>query len=174
MKTSISSLCKFVNTHRMVSDYACRVYLQAHESFRKLDADDAARTRALAGWLNRVRRDWQQVRIGGLVGDLAGSLPVGTNAHVRVSVHLGSLSPEDVAVELCVGRLSPVGEIADAEIILMRPAGQDANGDVMFCAEAPCTRSGLHGFTVRVRPAQVDLCSPLLPGLMCWPEAVAG
>jgi starch phosphorylase len=173
MKTSISSLCKFVNTHRMVSEYVCRVYLEAHDRFRALDADGAARTRALAAWLVRAGRDWPQVRIGHVAGNPVTTVPVGARAPVRVRVHLGSLSPDDVAVELYVGRLGAEEEIIDAEIIRMRAAGQDAHGDYLFCAEAACTRSGLQGFTVRVRATHVDLSTPLLPGLICWAEAAA-
>jgi starch phosphorylase len=170
MKMSISSLCKFVNTHRMVSEYVNRVYLEAHEQYRLLEAGDGARARALAAWLERIRRDWPQVRIERVEGDPTQSLPVGAMAVVRAQVHLGALSPQDVAVELYVGRLRADGDFADAEVILMRPKGDSVAGSYVFQAEAPCTRSGLHGFTVRVRPAHSDLTSPLLPRLIRWAE----
>jgi starch phosphorylase len=168
MKASISSLCKFVNTHRMVNEYLCRMYMEAHRHMRALDANDAAQTRALAAWIARVRADWHQARIEAIEDGLAGSLPVGARARVRARVRLGPLSPADIAVELYFGRLDSAGEITDAQITLMQPEGRDSRGAYVFSGDAPCARSGLHGYTVRLRPARSDLPVPMLPGLICW------
>jgi starch phosphorylase len=83
--------------------------------------------------------------------------------------------PEDVAVELFLGRLNPSGEIVEAESTLMKPAGRDPEGRHVFVsAGVPCSRSGLHGFTVRIRPSHPDLAAggriPFLPGLIAWAE----
>jgi starch phosphorylase len=171
MKASIGSLCKFVNTHRMVNEYLCRVYMEAHRQMRSLDSNDAALARALAAWVARVRRDWHEARIEAIEEGPAASLPVGANAHVRARVRLGSLSPADVAVELYFGRLDPAGDITGAQIALMQPEGRDSQGYQVFCGEVPCARSGLHGYTVRVRPVHSDLPAPMLPGLISWAPA---
>jgi starch phosphorylase len=171
MKTSIGTLCHFVNTHRMVSEYTCRFYMKAHEQFRSLEADGSARGRALAGWIKHVEQSWAQVRIEAVDGDPTDTLPVGTNIRAQARVSLGGLAPSDVAVELYVGRLDPGGEIVDASTIEMKPAGRDSAGRYMFeAAGVPCSKSGLHGYTVRVLPHHPDLVSPLMPGLIAWAE----
>ena len=61
MKTCIGSLCHFVNTHRMVSNYVERFYIPNHEHFRALADNNAARGRALATAMQRIRNEWRNV-----------------------------------------------------------------------------------------------------------------
>lgn len=173
MKASIGTLCPFVNTHRMVGDYTTEFYLKAHERFRRLEAEGAARARSLAAFLSRVQAGWPQVRIEAVEDGPGAALPIGTDLSARARIRLGALMPEDVAVELFFGRLNPSGDIAEAESTLMKPAGTDAEGRHVFVAAGvPCSRSGLHGFTVRIRPSHPDLAAggriPFLPGLIAW------
>ena len=168
MKASIASICPFVNTHRMVRDYTCQFYLRAHRWYRALETDGAARARRLAEWIARVRQGWPEVRIAGVEQGPAATLPVGTHVRVRAHVGLGSLTPQDVAVELYLGRLDAAGDLLGAAVVAMQPAGQTVHGNCVFEATTPCGQSGLHGLTVRVRPAHPDLQVPFLPGLMVW------
>jgi starch phosphorylase len=170
MKASIGSLCDFVNTHRMVSDYTRKFYLEAHAQFRRLDADGAAQGRALAAWLGRVQHGWSAVRVEKVDLTDGTTLPVGAHFKVRAAVHLGGLAPEDVTVELYLGRLNPAGDIVDAEPVPMKPAGSYAPGGFRFEVDAPCTRSGLHGYTIRLRASHPDLASAFTPGLICWAD----
>jgi starch phosphorylase len=169
MKASISLLCHFFNTHRMVRDYAETFYLRAHGRYQELAADGAARARALAAWLERVRTAWPQVRIEAVDDGPASGLAVGTTVRIGARLSLGGLTPDDVEVELYLGRLDPGGEILDAETLPMKPAGRNEQGWFLFEATAvPCCRSGLHGYTVRVLPRHPDLATPFLPGLIAW------
>jgi len=176
MKSSIATLCHFVNTHRMVSDYVCQFYSRAHDQFRAMEADGAARARGLAAWIERVRAGWPQVRVISVDNGLGAALPVGTKVRAHARVQLGSLTPEDVAVELYLGRVNPAGDIGGAETTQMQPAGRDPQGRYLFEATTiPCSKSGLHGFTVRVRPHHADLPAPegavpFIPGLIAWAE----
>ena len=168
MKSSIGTVCPFVNTHRMVKDYACNVYLKAHEQYRALEKDGASRAKALAAWIARVRQEWPHIRIKAVEQTPNASLEVGAEVLVRTRVQLGSLSPEDVAVEFYLGRLNPAGDFINAISVPMKPVGKDSLGNSFFEAATPCARSGLHGFTFRVRPYHPDLSVPFLPGLISW------
>ena len=168
MKATIGAICPFVNTHRMVRDYTCQFYLRAHQSYRALEAENAARARSLAAWTAHVRQEWPHVRIEGVEQGPSATLPVGTDIRVRARVRLGSLSPRDVAAELYLGQLDAAGDLLGAAAIVMTPAERDGGGNWLFEATTPCARSGLHGFTVRIRPSHADLAVPFLPGLICW------
>lgn len=168
MKSSIGSLCHFVNTHRMVSDYVSGYYLPAHEHFRNLEANGAARARVLAEWILKVRSAWPRVQIEDVRREAVSDLPVGSNIRVRARIHLDSLTPDDVAVELYVGRLSPSGDIINAVLERMGSPVQESRGSYTFQAVSPCSRSGLHGYTVRIRPHHPDLTIPFVPGLISW------
>ncbi len=168
MKDSISHLCHFVNTHRMVRDYMCDYYQKAHKNYRALEEQDAAKARGVAAWAAHVREQWPQVRVERVEREGGNSVPVGTNFRVRALIQLGALTPADVAVELYVGPLNPAGEIVGAGILRMDHAVQREGTSWMFEAARPCNHSGLHGFTVRVRPSHPDLYAPFLPGLIAW------
>jgi starch phosphorylase len=175
MKASIGTLCHFVNTHRMVSDYTSEFYMKAHERFCRLEAEDGAQARCLAAFLGRVQAGWPQVRIELVEDGPAQALPVGTHIKARAHIRLGALMPEDVAVELYLGRLNTSGEIVDAGTAPMKPTGRDSDGRYLFETDGvPCPRSGLHGYTVRIRPNHPYLEAgegiPFLPGLIAWAE----
>lgn len=50
----------------------------------------------------------------------------------------------------------------------MHVAGQDSEGNHNCIVTTSIIRSGLHGFTVRVRPNHPDLSVPFIPHLVCW------
>jgi glycogen phosphorylase len=168
MKASIATICPFVNTHRMIKDYTCQVYLEAHKRYRTLEIDNAARAKTLASWVARVRQEWPRVRIDAVERGPKSILAVGTKVRVRTRVQLGSLLPKDVVVELYLGRLNPAGDFIHAISTPMEPVDKDDRGNFSFEAMTTCPESGMHGFTVRVRPYHSDLSAPFLPGLICW------
>ncbi len=168
MRTSISCLCHFFNTHRMVREYTERFYLVAHRTYLGLREQNAARARRLAAWLERVRAAWPQVRVEALETRIP-NLKVGQRALVRVQIHLGELSPEDVNVELYIGRLSADDEIVDPVTARMEPTGERSGNVWAFQTNlAPCCHSGRHGYTVRVLPMHPDITQAFLPGLITW------
>ncbi len=172
MKASIGTLCHFVNTHRMVSQYTREYYLPAHARSRRLESENGAGARALAAWMARIRREWARVRVEEIVGGPSADLPVGTKIRTRARLELGGLSPDDVAVELYWGRVNAAGDISEGASAAMKPIGRDESGKHIFETDAvACARSGLHGYTVRVLPHHADAASRFLPGLITWADA---
>jgi len=169
MKASIGTLCHFFNTHRMVREYAERFYLPAAERSRQLAADDLARARALAAWRARVGESWGQVRVEVVDAESPGELQVGDAMRVRARVQLGALTPDDVAVQLYLGRVSASGEIEEAVATPLQLVGPDGEGQHLYEAvRVTCSQSGLHGYTVRVLPHHPDLTTRFPPGLIAW------
>jgi starch phosphorylase len=155
----------------MVSDYMRYYYAPVHERSRLLGADNAARAQALAVAMGRIQSGWQSVWIGSVEEGPGGSMMVGEKVRIRAQVHLGALTPDDVAVELCMGRLNKEGEIADGFRVQMKTDGRDGDGTYRYVGETAPEQSGLHGFTIRVRPYHPDLAARFIPGLICWADA---
>jgi glycogen phosphorylase len=169
MKSSISALCHHYNTHRMVREYTEQYYLPGIRGYEKLSQNNMAAARELAAWKLRLRSCWGQVRAEVLEDGLSRQMNVGSVALIRARAFLGSLTPDDVRVQLYVGRVDADGDLVDARAIPMEPAGKDADGWHIFEACAvQVDQSGLHGFTVRVVPYQPNLISPFLPGFIAW------
>jgi len=170
MKSSIGTLSYSFNTHRMVNDYTTEFYSQAHERSSLLTADNAERARKLASWHSRIEREWANVAVEAVDGLGNDEIQVGHPINVRARVRLGGLTPEEVAVQLYLGRLNADGEISDAEAIAMQPASEAQPGGVYTfqVLNVPCRRSGLNGYTVRILPFQADEPQRFLPGLIHW------
>ncbi len=171
MKSSIGTLSYSFNTQRMIKDYAAAFYSTAHERCQSLVADGAARARALAVWLSRVQNGWANLSVETIDALHGSDLPVGSKIRVRARIRLGNITPDEVSVELYLGRLNAIGEIIDAVAVEMQPAGQTGEGVYMFEArDVPCRSSGRSGYTVRVLPFHRDESQPFLPGLIRWAD----
>jgi len=171
MKACVDSLCHFVNTHRMVRDYVEGYYVKAHAQFRLLETNNSHRARELSAAMERIRKEWQDVWIARVEDGPANTIPVATAMPVRAKVHLGRLGPQDVVVELYVGRVDMRGELVGGESVAMKASGQDSEGNYDYIVETAINHSGLHGFTVRARPNHPDMSAAFIPGLICWADA---
>lgn len=175
MKVSLSRLCREYNTHRMVQQYACQFYMMAHARYTELQADGAARTRALAAWLSRARAAWPQVRIEAVDNGQSPQINVNEALRVRARVRLGALTPDDVSVELYMGPVNAAGELVKPVATAMQSTGQDPGGVWAFeGAGSSCAASGQWGFTVRVVPYHPDLAGSYPPGLIAWADGTKG
>jgi glycogen phosphorylase len=170
MKASVGSICPFVNTHRMVRDYVQGYYVRAHAQFRLLERDNADRARDLAAAMGRIRAEWHDVWIENVEDGPANAVPVSTSLRVRVRVHLGRLKPEDVLVETYVGGVDLNGDLVEGHAVAMQQQGPPTDGGCDYVVETSIARSGLHGFTVRVRPYHPDMSASFIPGLIRWAD----
>jgi glycogen phosphorylase len=169
MKSSIGALCPVFNTHRMVREYTECFYLVAHAGYRKLTVEGAAGAKRLAAWADRVKKEWDKIRVEVVPNGTPDELKVGDKLHVQARVELGGLAPEDVLVQLCVGPLNSQRELEDSVATVMAPLRAAGPGVWLFEArEVCCEHSGQHGFTVRVLPYHADASSAFIPGLIRW------
>jgi starch phosphorylase len=121
-------------------------------------------------WRWRVRGNWQQVKVERIHAAVPKDLVVGGSIEVTAQVKLGSLTPQDVRVELYYGPMDPSrGLPAPAK----NPMAADGNqGDVYaYKGRVSCSDSGLCGFTVRVLPWHPDAVLPYEVPLIAWADA---
>jgi starch phosphorylase len=170
MKACIGQLNYYYNTHRMVQEYTERLYLPTARRHQRLSSEEMDRTKALAGWKDRVRRHWPEIEIKQVDVESTAHLHVGDEIHAQATVDLGPLSPDDVTVELYIGPVDTSGEIVEGDTTELEHVGMgETEGEQLFEASGvPCGRSGLYGYTVRVLPSHPDLTTPFLPGLIAW------
>lgn len=170
MKSSVGSLCRFVNTHRMVRQYLEEYYEKAHERFRALDANQAERIRELFGPWDRICRGWSEVKVTSIEAGPEKSIPVASSLSVKAHVHLGRVKPEDVSVELYIGQVASEGDLIGGKPVRMNLESPDGNGAYAYGVTTSLSRTGLHGYTVRVRPYHPDMAERFVPGLIRWAD----
>jgi starch phosphorylase len=154
----------------MVRDYTEGYYEPAARHTDALQADDAKRARALAAWKRRVGDAWDAVAVR--VEPLgSGTAEVGDVFTVHATVTLGTLSPEDMEVQILHGPVDDYDEIEDPKLALMAPS-TEATGTVPYAGSFTCEVGGRYGVAVRVVPTHPDLAAPTELGLVAWaPEA---
>jgi glycogen phosphorylase len=171
MKQSIARLSPVFNTNRVVSEYTEQYYLPAAERAERLTADGARGAVEMAEWKRRVAAAWPGVRVEEVSPPPPHEVAVDDEVGFRAVVALAGLRPEDVRVELCIGRFGRRAhdQISWATTVPLRHEAELGNGAHAFAgAFSPAATSGQHGYTVRVLPSHADLASPYLPGLIAW------
>jgi len=171
VKHDLASLGPEVVASRMVRDYVTDLYEPTATTADDLGASGRAPARELAAWKVRVIEAWAGVKVGEVVVD---EDPAGLGQHrsVKVSVELGSLAPDDVAVQLVHGSVGQGDELADVTVTDLELAGDTGssggNGSATFTGSVECARPGRYGFTVRVAPSHPGLSTPLEMGRLTW------
>jgi starch phosphorylase len=152
----------------MLREYTERMYLPAMRRTRKVWAADYALARTLAGWKERLRSHWNEVRVAEVVPGPQQVLKVGDKFPMRARIHLGPISPTDVAVEAYVGPLSADGELTSGQAVPLKFAEHASDGDHWFEGAVPCEVSGRNGYAIRVLPSHDDLADRYDQGLVVW------
>ncbi len=167
MKASMKMAMQDYCSHRMVGEYRDRFYVPALERRRQLLAEDAGEARALSVLHASLKKSWHEIRIGSPIRDLDGPFQVGDTFHVTVDVHLGSIRPDMVDVELYYGRLQRLGKLEAGQTQPMTIAEDREDGNYLYGCTVQCEDSGRYGFTVRVAPRADDWIR-YTPGLLTW------
>ncbi|MFP5326006.1 MAG: alpha-glucan family phosphorylase, partial [Acidimicrobiia bacterium] len=162
VKSSLRSLGPQVSAARMLKDYVREMYEPAAARADAFSADGYSRAREVAAWRRRVSEAWAGVSVTS-VDHEAGVADLGAEKVVRAQVALGTLSPEDVSVQLVHGRVGSSDEIVDHTVTAMTA---DKKG--VYTGTFTCENAGRYGFTVRVVPHHADVANPVETGLVTW------
>ncbi|MGH3266336.1 MAG: alpha-glucan family phosphorylase, partial [Trebonia sp.] len=173
LKHGLRSLGPLVQADRMVGDYVTRLYAPAARASRALALDANGVARGLATWKARVRQGWSGVRIEHVEAD--GAEPsLGAVLDVRVTTSLGSLSPDDVCVEVVYGRLGDDDEIVEPSYASLAVDDSAQAPHTRFSGSVELGQPGPFGYTVRILPSHPVLTSRADLGLIAYPDAPAG
>ncbi|HMC40252.1 MAG TPA: alpha-glucan family phosphorylase, partial [Acidimicrobiales bacterium] len=170
VKASLASLGPKVMASRMVKDYMRELYEPTALQADSLAAGAYARARALAAWKQRILEAWPAVKVLDVEpDDVTGMVDLGGERSVSVSVELGTLTPDDVAVELLHGPVVGGDELTGTDIVRLALAPtDDRSGPFRYEGTFPCDQAGRHGYTVRIVPAHPDLVQPVELGCIAW------
>ncbi|MEP6937340.1 MAG: alpha-glucan family phosphorylase [Chthoniobacterales bacterium] len=154
MRESIRSVTPVFNTHRMVKEYAERLYAPAAKACGELARDEGRAARGLSQWKTQIRGDWPQVSIYDVqVGnENRHNILVGESLTLSAKVHLGGVDPSHVRVEAYHGE-SENNELRSPSATLLEQAGRaDGDGNYIYRGSVPAAESGAYAFSVRVIP----------------------
>jgi glycogen phosphorylase len=166
MKEAIGTLAPAFSMRRMVKEYTEQLYVPAWRQGRRTDATQFALARELADWKLRVVRAWGDVAVRA-EGPRDGQVPIGAPIAVNALVQLGSLTPDDVVVELVAG-MDDNGVLRAQRTLPMQLVGEDGAGQRRYEAQLSADANGSLVYGVRVLPQHAGLTHPFELGLGRW------
>ncbi|MEW5892483.1 MAG: alpha-glucan family phosphorylase [Pseudomonadota bacterium] len=165
-KRSIATLLPQFNSTRMVMEYVNKFYMPASRQARRFAEDDYAAARTLADWKAKVRHAWGGVSIRRLDAPVK-RIPFGETMHIQVAMNLNGLQPQDVRVELLVGRGTRPGKETERKVFQLE-ATSCQGAECEFGLELTPELCGKLVYRIRAYPYHELLTHPFETGLMIW------
>ena len=151
VKKSLKYLSYHFDARRMIGEYMSELYHPAHIAYTRLRQGNFQEVRDRVQWNARVRQVWDAVRFVEMGPGPIGTVTSGRPVPVRAAVDLAGLKPEDVRVEVVVGRVGIDGGLEDTEVMVLPPTEQ--NGTVaVFAKDIVPERTGRLGYALRISP----------------------
>src|SRR5436190_10307478 len=170
MRESIRSITPVFNTHRMVKEYAERIYIPAAKAHQEFSRDDCAAATTLSRWKAQMRKDWPQVTVleVQIGNDDRQNIQAGEELQIAAKIHLGAVSPYHVRVEAYHGEANN-GSLRNPSVtILAQSSPADAEGNYVYQGSVPASDSGTYGFSVRVVPIHTNMVQAHELRLITW------
>lgn len=170
MKQSLMSISPRFDCRRTVSEYDSELYEPAHRGLREMRDGNYEKARQRARWNAQVRENWDRVRFVDAGPAPSDAVTAGRSVNVRAAVELAGLTPEDVRVEVVVGRVGPNGVLEDTEVTLL-PATESQGTVSVFSSDLVPVQTGRLGYALRISPNHCDdpLTRPC-PDLIRWAQ----
>ncbi|MCB1291469.1 MAG: alpha-glucan family phosphorylase [Mycobacterium sp.] len=157
VRHTVQSLGPKVLASRMVRDYTERYYAPAAAALRRTLEPVGDRpfgaARELAAYRQRVTEAWTRIAVVDV--DCVGLTDVplqGTELTFTATVILDGLRPEEVVVQVVLGRVESGDTLCDPDYIDMAHTGSAEGGAQIFTVSTTLPRAGAMGYTVRVLP----------------------
>lgn len=158
VKHTLRTLGPKVLASRMVQDYVNLLYKPTAEAMRQFSADNARLARELASWKRRIRGGWNSVHVEHIeMLDLKPVAQQGDKVEVHAYVSLGSLTAQDVSVELIYGRADANDRIIEPVRVELSALDQFDGVRWRYISDVILQTAGTIGYTVRVIPKHAGL-----------------
>jgi glycogen phosphorylase len=155
VKQSLMYISPNFDCRRMVREYMSELYDPAHSQHVRLVQSEYRLIHEKARWNSRIREVWDRVHFVESGPGPGGTVTSGKPVPVRAAIDLAGLKPQDVRVEVVVGRVDSNGNLEDTEVLVLPPVEQ--NGSVaIFEKEIVPERTGRLGYALRVSPNHFD------------------
>ena len=170
MKEAIRTCAPRFSMARQVIEYTDRIYIPTITRSDDISGGGYEKARALAQWKQFVLTHWNEVALQ-VQGPRDTQLGIGEQVAVAAQLQLGALRPEDIKVELVVGRDEDWEIIETASVELERVRQSDAsgqNGRYSYSGSLTAQHGGSLVYGVRVVPFHPELATKYELGLIRW------
>jgi len=151
VKQSLTYISPMFDCRRMVREYMTQLYDSAHTLHLRALRENYTDVRDRARWNLRIREVWDRVRFVDAGNEIGGAVLSGKPVSVRAAVDLAGLTPDDVRVEVVLGRIDSDGHLEDTEVSVL-PAVEQQGTVTVFSKDIVPDRTGRLGYALRVSP----------------------
>ena len=117
IKNTIAKVACNFTTNRMLSDYIAQYYVPQGKAAVAVKAKDFAQARELAAWKTRVRREWENIRqVSRSEPSTSYDLTLATPYHAEMELQMGSLTPDEVGLEVVFAQQDAHGKLHIVEV----------------------------------------------------------
>ena len=112
IKNTIAKVACDFTTNRMLTDYMNQYYIPQAKDAKAVKAKDFEQARELAAWKTRVRREWENIRLlSRTEPESSYDLTLAKPFYSAMELQLGSLTPEEVGVEVVFAQRDARGKL---------------------------------------------------------------
>jgi phosphorylase/glycogen(starch) synthase len=170
IKRSLQTLAPRFNTERMLIEYFHDLYIPSAEREKELGADRYRLARELADWKLKIPMRFSSLRllevtVEGVHGD---AVMVNQPLNVTAILDPGKLDPEEILVELMIGRKDGGDFAGKPDCIPLKLIRRDESGNLIYTLDYRVRQNGPHCYGVRVLPFNPRLSSLHETGLVLW------
>jgi starch phosphorylase len=168
MKECMKQIGQSMSFHRTLMDYSNQFYFPALKNYRRFSKDNYAEAKSLAAYFAKLQQSWGSLKITKIESNAKPVMQRGDTLTVTAYLELGSISPQELQVELYHGSLSnQTSEITDAKKTEMKWLKSEGNLN-LFQVRIECVDTGMQGHTVRILPKHDALVHPFRCGFIKW------
>jgi starch phosphorylase len=167
MKDSMKHIIPFFNTHRMVKEYYEKFYVLANNYGRVLSEQKTVEQ--VAAWRQKIASNWFRVSVTDITPQPENAISMGDKVNFKARVTLGNLQPEDVQVELYLGKRGTLGDIVKEASIQMTCTGKEDESYIYEVSMSP-VNSGRQDYAMRILPANTNIPNVFMPLFIRWEE----
>jgi starch phosphorylase len=155
VKQSLTHISPAFDCRRMVHEYMTELYEPAHSGHLRMRKADYTLSREKIRWNARVSEVWDRVRFVDAGPGPTGTLLSGRAVTVRAAIDLAGLAPNDVRVEVVIGRVDSNNYLEETEVMVL-PFVEHQSAVAVFAKDIVPERTGRLGYALRVSPNHYD------------------
>ncbi|MFY9327195.1 MAG: alpha-glucan family phosphorylase [Georgfuchsia sp.] len=164
-KASIATIAPRFNSVRMVGEYVTKFYRPAANRWSRSNEQDFTCSRRLAAWKTQIRVAWDGVKLR-WVDNIRHRIGFGESIRVEVAVQLNKLAPDDVHIELLLGR--PDADSRQQRHFRLVHQGPGDHGEDIYSLDLKPDVCGKIEYRIRAYPHHELLSHPFEMGMMVW------
>jgi len=170
IKRSMQTLVPKFTSERMLLQYYQEMYLPTVRRANKLSADSYKLARELAEWKRKIPMRFSSLKILGVIieGIHGSTVLVDQPLIVEVKIDPGKLEPEEIFVEMMIGKKEGLEFIRNPEYVPLKIAGRESGGTLTFSVEHVVKENGPYCYGIRVMPYHQQAASQREAGFVLW------